>query len=440
MKFGLNLGVGGGSGLVANLAFIEYLMGNIFRDDSMEAYLYNSGNTRSVNDGEAFASNHIYLTGTQKVPYPVLHDLGSEEVTTNPDVGGSTLVLSNITPTVFTISHSGDGRQFVDVNPASNYTDDTTYKMTIQFTVVSGTVDFSEVYIPYSATFIDILEGDNTVIEYVGTSPTSYLERIFFECTVATEIDLEVSVKEITLPSASYFTIFSSDTSTITQLSAIGDSGSTLPISTHYNQEDSHQFNFNSTAPLEAIDVIAIEADPNLAFRMFFDGEILPSGFSRANDMVDCNFFGGNEGLATAEKVYDLSDQTFTTYVSIENYDSTCKTELANQSTGASNLKLIQDGSGRTTGIATANTTQWKTDGRTAVTNWTITAPFTIAEVIDGDVYVFTSTGNRYKNLILDGTYTVPTGIWTLDEFGFDGVTPVTIRGATGVIDEVVVP
>ena len=36
--------------------------------------------------------------------------------------------------------------------------------------------------------------------------------------------------------------------------------------------------------------------------------------------------------------------------------------------------------------------------------------------------------------------YNVPTGIWTLNEFAFDGVTPVTARGKTGLVTKLLVP
>jgi len=570
MKFGLNHGVGGGSGLTANPAFIEYLMGNIFRDDSMEAYLYNTGNTRSVNYAKAFASNHIYLTGTQKVPYPILHDLGIEEVTTTDTAltnADETTTYTKVSDSAFNIAVTVAGTNSTRplmTNSISSISADTVHKISFDAVVNSGNLAIRGTNIGQGGIInidYEIVDGYNEII--ITTIETTSDQHIYFNGTILGSVDItNWSQKEITLPTSSYFSYFDHATNSIVQLSADGDVGATLPVSTHYIQEDSHQFSFNSTIPLSAKDVDEIKADPNLAFRMFFDGEVLPSGFS--NTDVG-NFWGGNEGLASGAFVQDLAtdlgteeidsgtdyanwpilsdagvtvdatgvsvtadgatfvdaklavaleadtyyvvamdvlqcDSSYTAFRSVEftesieitsadigkygliiktntsavttwhgyytsddvsgsvfkmanmsfkkligfaeigTYDSATRTTLANQSNGASNLKLIRDGSGRTTGTAVANTTQWEADGRTAVTNWTITAPFTVAEVIDGDTYIFTSTGNRYKNLILDGTYTVPTGIWTLDEFGFDGVTSVTVRGATGVIDEVVVP
>jgi len=124
----------------------------------------------------------------------------------------------------------------------------------------------------------------------------------------------------------------------------------------------------------------------------------------------------------------------------IANYTSNVRTNFLNTTYGATNLKLVKDASGRTTGVATAAQTYWDSDSRQAVTNWTITAPFTVTEECDGVTYTFTSDGNRYADGVADGTYTLPTGTWTLDDTAFDNVTSVSVRGNAQMITEVVIP
>jgi len=550
---------------------IEYSMAALKVLDS-SAYIKDFA--RPYNHAIANASNFINLTGTQKVPYDILHELGSDlfstigasgaNVTVTPITDGFNIVggggvgsaesvgfdhTSTATGKVMVIGFdcfiTTDGAIFDSYYDGSDYVSNPKGS----FTIVNG---YNEIIVPTRD-----IATTRTTISKISPAQVSY------------DIDItNITVKEITLQTASYFSYFDHATKSIVQLSADGDVGATLPVSTHYSQEDSHQFSFNHTTPLSAADIAAIKADPNLAFRML-KGEVLPSGFS--NTDVG-NFWGGNEGLASGAFIQDLSvdlgatildgnaptytagDETATftgntdnsfdlavtvagtnttrprvgtgatpasasklylftidiilnsgsgviqainnagtfvaglslhpssvlatgtyTYIGygtegstinrvqfngtsifdisvtkwevreataaeIKDYDSTCRTTLANQSTGASNIKLLQDGSGRTTGIAATNTTQWKADGRTAVTNWTIAAPFTITEDIDGDTYDFTSDGNRYKNAVADGTYTAPVGVWVLDEFGFDGVTPVSSRGATRLVKDIVIP
>jgi len=476
--------------------------------------------------GRVFACNHIYLTGTQKVPYPILHNL-SADITTSRSIvtNGPTSTPIADGFNIVSIAASG-GELYPYIDSVISSVEDVV-QFTINVKVNSGTVRLNRVEIILDVGGPNLIEVDETfstdrtytfeldnktaLIDKVRVSIAGNLETIY-------DIDFTTQAKEITLPTASYLTIFDSDTSTIKQLSSTGDVGEnlvtngdfsdddisdweaifnadlsvvegrlevaytdtanalaryqldmisgktytarcdtkeesertgnarldfhmiadagsqasnlndglatgvydgginkridfynmglvgyssfdnlttreSLPISTHYDLDSSHQFVFNHTSPLTDADIAAIEADPNLAFRMFFDGEVLPSGFSRANDMVGCNFFGGNEGLATAEKVYDLSDQTFTTYVSIEDYDSTCKTELANKSTSASNLKLIQDGSGRTTGIAAEGTISHTSDGHVD-TEWLPNiSKYSITETVTGDLEILDAVG-----------------------------------------------
>jgi len=127
-------------------------------------------------------------------------------------------------------------------------------------------------------------------------------------------------------------------------------------------------------------------------------------------------------------------------YSEIANYTGNCRTNFLNTTYGATNLKLVKDASGRTTGVATALQTYWDSDSRKAVTNWTIIAPFTVTEECDGVTYTFTSDGNRYADGVADGTYTLPTGTWTLDDTAFDNVTSVSVRGNAQMIAEVVIP
>ena len=425
---------------------IQYNMDVISTEIDGTRYIKNDGKGGSSFNAEAFASDHIYLNGTtQSVPYPVLHNLGSNEITGlswSLVSGDETSALTDNTASTFTLAVTVVGtnayRPYIRINSTAN-SSTKSYKISFTATVTSGTSVIKRLYngVNYDSNYT-VTDGYNEIV-LVNIGDDAYGSLIvYFDGTQLFDVSAtNFLVEEITLPTASYLSRFGSTTNTIIELSSTGDRGDTLPIGTTYSVTDSHQFALNHTAPLEDIDISALEADPNLAFRMFLDGEVLPSGFSN----TDVGWFsGGNEGLASAEKVYDLSDQAFLTYVSIVDYDAATRTTLANQSNGASNLKLTRNVSGGTTGIAAANTTQWEADGRTAVTNWTITAPFTITEEIDGDTYDFTSDGNRYKNSVVDGTYPLPTGVWTLDEFGFDGVTSVTARGVTKKINEIVVP
>jgi len=124
----------------------------------------------------------------------------------------------------------------------------------------------------------------------------------------------------------------------------------------------------------------------------------------------------------------------------IANYTSNVRTNFLNTTYGATNLKLVKDASGRTTGVAPAGVTIWDSDSRQAVTNWTITAPFTVTEVLDGVTYTWTSDGNKYIAGVPSGTYTLPTGTWTLDDTGFDNLTAVTQRGTTKLETSVIIP
>ena len=290
-----------------------------------------------------------------------------------------------------------------------SFTAGKTYRYLVDFT---GYINFPYVRVDGQLLPLALLSGDTYYVDFISTGSTNLQHIVRAGRTNVGEVSWIDNIQAVEIKA----------------------------ISTHYQVTNSHQFVFNSTSPLTAADVSAIEADPNLAFRMFYDGEALPSGFSRAVDMIDCNFFGGQEGIASAEKVYDLSDQTFLTYVSVIDYDAAVRTTLLNTAKGASNLKLIRDGSGRATGTALAGTTQWEADGRTGPTGWTVTAPFTATEVCDGVTYIFTSDANRYKDGIADGTYTVPTGEWIMNNTAFDGVTPVTVRGNTKLITQVIIP
>jgi len=134
------------------------------------------------------------------------------------------------------------------------------------------------------------------------------------------------------------------------------------------------------------------------------------------------------------------ADLPYANDVKIVNYTTACNTTFTNESYGATSIKLIKDPYGRTYGAAAANDSYWASDSRQAVTNWTISAPFTVTEVCDGVTYTFTSDGNRYADGVADGTYTLPTGTWTLDDTAFDDVTSVSVRGNTQMINEVVIP
>jgi len=142
------------------------------------------------------------------------------------------------------------------------------------------------------------------------------------------------------------------------------------------------------------------------------------------------NFVGSVDNISVKEA----------TASEIANYTSNVRTNFLNTTYGATNLKLVKDASGRTTGVSPAGVTIWDSDSRQAVTNWTITAPFTVTEVLDGVTYTWTSDGNKYIAGVPSGTYTLPTGTWTLNDTGFDDLTAVTQRGTTKLETSVIIP
>ena len=235
--------------------------------------------------GRLLASNHISLNGTtQSVPYPVLHTLAadSKKIATSVDAGwtdnaNNTYTGSTVTGDIVGVSTDISGVVKVTITLSSVTAGD------VEGYAADGTYTFEETL--------------SASLNLTGTGFTGIVEV--------------VSVEAITMPTASYLTLLQAD-GTIKQYSADGDSGSTLAVSTIHSETASHQFVFNSTSPLSAADVATIEADPNLAFRMFFDGEVLHSGFSRAIDMINCDFYGGNGGLLAEEHEpnlrYDSAD------------------------------------------------------------------------------------------------------------------------------------
>jgi hypothetical protein len=127
-------------------------------------------------------------------------------------------------------------------------------------------------------------------------------------------------------------------------------------------------------------------------------------------------------------------------FAEIQNFTSNCRTNYLNTTYGLPNVMVTQDETGRITGMAAAGTTQWKDDGRQIATGWTITAPYTVTEVCDGVTYTWTSGGNKYTDGTPDGTFTPPTGEWVLDATAFDGLTAVTARGNTSLVEEIIIP
>jgi len=162
--------------------------------------------------------------------------------------------------------------------------------------------------------------------------------------------------------------------------------------------------------------------------------------YAMFHQIEDGNSYATSYIPTTTTTVTRAADLPYANDVKIVNHTTACNTTYTNESYGATSIKLIKDPYGRTYGAASANDSYWASDSRQAVTNWTITAPFTVTEECDGVTYTFTSDGNRYADGVADGTYTLPTGTWTLDDTAFDNVTSVSVRGNTQMINEVVIP
>ena len=124
----------------------------------------------------------------------------------------------------------------------------------------------------------------------------------------------------------------------------------------------------------------------------------------------------------------------------ITNYAETVRTNGDQSTNGMQLVGFKQDSLGLPTAVADAGTTQWTNDGRTATTGWTITAPFIVTEVVDGVAYTFTSDANRYAEGVADGTYTIPKGVWALNNTAYDAVTSITTRGDHKMDETVVKP
>ena len=119
----------------------------------------------------------------------------------------------------------------------------------------------------------------------------------------------------------------------------------------------------------------------------------------------------------------------------IQNYTAACRTTYENVNYGMSNLLLKQDATGRFTGMADDRTFEIKDPNLILDTQWSGTGYGYVEEVYhDGTDWVhflYLANGNRYKNSVSDGTFTMKAlivGTIHLDEHSFDGVESALLR------------
>lgn len=376
------------------------------------------------------SSNHIYLdSATMSVPLPVIHQLGSElKVTT---FGGD---VTDHGDGSYTINGTGLTYFFFILDGVPGFTIGNRY--TLEYTISNISLTSSAIDMYNSLAYETLISpSTNGVYSQEFTYFNDELTRYMLLRSQAGDVYTisDISIKEITNANSYAYRY------DVATKSVLGLDISTLAPSRFHSLTSSFSQWFTTDIELTSDDKAYIETHPWCIADLVAGTRTHPAlSFTGANIV---NYVPVNEGLAGAEKLYDATDGTGATYYSINGYLSTCRTNYLNTTYGLPNIMTVQDASGRITGMAAAGTTQWVNDDRSLATGWTITAPFTITEIIDGSTYSWLSDGSYYIDAVLAGTYTVPTGEWIMqNNLAFDGVTTVTARGNTSLVQEVIIP
>lgn len=388
---------------------------------------------------------------------------GSELVTVDP-TPSSGIILSNVTPTSFTVAHDGSGLEDVIINPVANIAINKYYVSIINIEEVSGTYTSGTMYWRHgSLVNYPLVIGDNGIVEYTSISPVVYIERLFLTCNVPTVLNITISVIEAT---ASEITNYLStvrtngDTSTYgMQLvgfkqdslglpTAVADAGTTE----WFNDGRTATTGWAVTAPFTVTEYVG-GATQGLGNELASSGTtvaVFTTGTGAKSNITDgINFIGnGDSTLDTDAYIsFELTSSMTIGEMRVIYFDyvvNSGETSVIQIFTGSPQqaVNIVLSGSGSfefTVNVNATRNTIYVYFDNTSAFNIDVTN-FTTKQIIGADIYTFTSDGNRYKNTVADGTYTLPTGEWTLNDTAFDGVTVVTARGDTQLVSSVVIP